>query len=141
MNLNPLQPPRRRRAATALEFAVACVVFFPFVFGIIEIGRGLSVAHILEAAVRKGCRTGIISGTSTANIKDAVKSVATNAGLSLTDSDITVLVDEKNVDASTAATGAEITVKVSLPGSRITWVPGGEYLTGNINSQFTLLRE
>jgi Flp pilus assembly protein TadG len=134
-------PRQRRRAASALEFAVVAVVFFPMVLAIFEVGRGLNVVHVVNVASCRGARVGIVPNTSSDAIRTAVKNIGNGAGLALTDQDVTVLVNEQSVDASSAVTGDEITVKVTVPAGRITWVPGGQYLVGNVSGQYTLVRE
>jgi Flp pilus assembly protein TadG len=128
-----------RRAAAVVEFAVVGVVFVTLLFGIIEIGRGFMVHHLLTNAARLGCRLGVVEGTSTAQINAAVTNALSTEGIS---GDVaTVTVNDGVTDASTAASGAEITVKVSVAASNITWIPGTNYVIGNIASQYTLRRE
>jgi hypothetical protein len=47
-----------RRGTAAVELAVALPFLFGLLFGVIEIGRGLEVAHLLTTAVREGGRFG-----------------------------------------------------------------------------------
>jgi Flp pilus assembly protein TadG len=130
---------KQRSGATTVEFAMVCPVFFLFIFGIIEVGRGIMVAHLLTNAARVGCRAGVIQNTSTQQITTAVVNTLSQQGIR---SEVTtVQVNDGTADASTAKSGDEITVKVSVPVSRITWLPGGQYLNGNLSGQFTLRRE
>src|SRR5579884_3784762 len=50
--------PVLRRGATAVEFALVAPVFFMFILGLIELGRGMMVQSLLENAARAGVRTG-----------------------------------------------------------------------------------
>ena len=54
--VHPYSAPPSRRAATAVEFAVVAPVFFLFVLGFIELGRGYMVQHLMTNAARQGCR-------------------------------------------------------------------------------------
>ena len=129
----------KRTGANTVEFAVIAPVFFMFILGLIEVGRGIMVVHLLTNAARVGARTGVIEGTSTAQITTAVNNSLTQQGI--TSDTVSVQVNDGSADASTANAGDEITVKVSVPVSKVTWLPGGQYLHGNISGQFTLRRE
>jgi Flp pilus assembly protein TadG len=126
----------RREAATTVEFAVVASAFFIFVLGIIEVGRGIMVAHLLTNAARVGCRVGTVPNQTTAQITTAVVNILNRQGIK---SEITtVQVNDGVADASTAKSGDEITVIVSVPVSKITWLPGGSYLKGSLSGQFSL---
>jgi len=133
---------RRRNArpgVNVVEFAVVVPVFFLLVFGIVEVARGFMTTHLLTNAARAGCRLGILNGKSTDEIKAAVNNVL--SGQTISGFTITVTVNGKAVDASTAASNDEITVVVSVPVADISWVPGSHYLNGNISGRYSLRRE
>jgi len=131
---------RHRRAVTVVEFAVVAPVFFLFVLGLIEVGRGLMVSHLLTHAARTGCRAGIIHGTSTSAIKAAVE--AELAEQKLTGATITISVNgSSSTDASAAVSNDVISVAVSVPISNNTWLPGGQFLSGDLGGQYSLRRE
>jgi Flp pilus assembly protein TadG len=129
----------KRSGANTVEFAIIAPVFFIFILGLIEVGRGIMVTHLLTNAARVGCRTGIIPNTSTLQIKTAVVNSLNTQGV--TSESTTVDVNDNVADASTAKQGDEITVVVKVPVSKVTWLPGGQYLHGNLSGQFTLRRE
>jgi Flp pilus assembly protein TadG len=131
--------PEKRRGATTVEFAIVSGAFFIFLFGLIEVSRGLMVTHLLTSAAREGCRVGVIEGKSTDDISTTVINRLNQQGIS--SEGVTVQVNDNTADASTAKAGDEITVKVTVPVSKVTWVPGGSYLTGNLGGQYTLRRE
>jgi Flp pilus assembly protein TadG len=109
--------------------------------GIVEVGRAFMVQHLLTNAAREGCRKGVLPGWSTAQITGVVNNALSADGIS---GDVaTVQVNDGAVDASTANSGDEITVKITVPASKISWIPGTSYLPGNANlsSQYTLRRE
>jgi Flp pilus assembly protein TadG len=130
---------RQRRGASSVELAFVAPILFLIILGIFEVGRGLMVVHLLNNAAQAGCRTGIIEGKSTDNIKTAVNNALSAAGVN--SDTVTVLVNEGSVDASTAQAGDEITVKVTVPVGKITWVPGMQWLTGTLQGQYTMRRE
>jgi Flp pilus assembly protein TadG len=119
----------KRRGANAVEFALVGSLMFVFVLGLVEIGRALMVQHLLVNAARQGCRLGILPGKSNADITTTATNALTTQGVS------------GSTDAINAKTGDEITVIVSVPASRITWLPFTRYVTGNLTGQYTLRRE
>jgi Flp pilus assembly protein TadG len=129
----------RRAGVTSLEFAVVAPTLFVILLGIFEVGRGIMVIHELTNAARIGCRVGAIEGTSTSTITAAVTANLSAVGIS--SDTVTVQVNDGSADASTAKANDEITVKVTVPASNVTWVPGGQYLTGTLSGQYTLRRE
>jgi Flp pilus assembly protein TadG len=137
--INRMQKPRQRRAATSVEFAIVSGAFFLFLFGLIEVSRGLMVTHLLTNAAREGCRVGVVEGKSTSDITTTVVNRLNQQGVS--SEGVTVQVNDNTADASTAKMGDEITVKVTVPVASVTWVPGGGFLTGNLGGQYTLRRE
>jgi Flp pilus assembly protein TadG len=128
-----------RRGATALEFAVVAPVLFTIVLGIIELGRAIMVIHTLTNAARVGARIGAIEGTSTSTITGAV--TANLAANGISSDTVTVQVNDGSSDASTAQAGDEITVKVTVPTTSVSWLPGVKYLSGTLSGQYTLRRE
>lgn len=129
----------RRRAVATVEFAVVVPIFFIFVFGIIEVGRGLMITHLLGNSAREGCRLGIIEGKTTSDIRSAVTTVLSSQGIS--GQTTSVAVNDVVADASTANAGDEITVSVRVPVGNISWVPGTHYLSGNLSGSYSLRRE
>jgi Flp pilus assembly protein TadG len=138
----PLKRRRRcfaRRAVTSVEFAVIAPVFFVLVLGMIELGRGMMVRHLLANAARQGCRAGIIEGKGNSDITAAVASALSPIGIS--SETVTVQVNDGSSDALDAPAFNELTVTVSVPVSAVTWLPGGRFLTGNLSAQYTLRKE
>src|SRR5690349_3839288 len=93
----------RRAGATSVEFAVAGMVFFLIVMGIVEIGRAFMVQHLLTNATRQGCRAGVLQGQSTAQITAVVTNCLAAQGIN---GDVaTVQVNDGSTDASNANSG------------------------------------
>jgi len=122
-----------------LEFAIVAPIFFLLVLGIIEIGRGVMVRHMLTNAARQGCRLGIIEGTSNAQINNAATAALAPTGIS--NDSVTVQVNDGSSDAANAQPGDEITVVVSVPVQNISWVPNVQFLSGSVSGQYTMRRE
>jgi Flp pilus assembly protein TadG len=129
----------KRLGATALEFAIVAPVFFLFVLGIFEIGRGIMVRHLLTNAARRGCRLGIIEGTSTAQINTVTAAALASTGIN--GDTVTVLVNNGSSDAANAVAGDQIAVFVSVPAQNVSWVPKLQFLSGSISGQYTMRRE
>jgi Flp pilus assembly protein TadG len=130
-----------RVGATLVEFVPVSLAFFILILGIFEIGRAFMVQHLLTNAAREGCRVGVLQGRSNAQITAAVNNKLANQGIN--GDAASVQVNDGTADASTANSGDEITVKVTIPVSKMTWLPFTNYIAGNlnINSQYTLRRE
>lgn len=140
----PIRPSRavrapRRLAATAVEFAVVASVFFTFVFGFIEVGRGFMIQHLMTNAARQGCRVASIEGKSTTDVNNAVDAVLNGQGIR--GDSVTVQVNDAAGNASSAKAGDEISVTVAVPVSSVSWVPASRYLFGSITGKYTLRRE
>src|SRR5262249_25261465 len=71
----------KRYGATAVEFALVAPIFFVMCLGTIEFGRCLMVTELLTEAARKGCRKGIIEGTTTQQIRDAAINFLSTVGI------------------------------------------------------------
>jgi len=130
---------RRRDGATAVEFACVAPVFFLLILGMIELGRGIMVRHMLTNAARVGCRVAVLEGKANSDVSAAVNSTLKIVGIS--GDSVTITVNDGSGDVKNTNPDDEVTVVVSVPVSGVTWLPGGRYLSGNIAGQFTLRKE
>lgn len=128
-----------RCGASLIEFALVAPVFVLLVMGIIELGRVLMVQHLLTNAARQGCRVGVIGGTSTQTISSTSLQALSSQGVPSVQA--TVQVNDGSADASTANSGDEITVIISVPMSAISWVPLPAHSSGTLTGRYTLRRE
>jgi Flp pilus assembly protein TadG len=113
----------KRSAAAAVEFAIIMsIVLGPLVVGMIEMGRGLTVKQVLSDAARKGCRTGILPTGNDSDITTDVNKVLDDNNITSSWATITIMVNGVIADPSTAKQGDQISVKVSVPVSRIALV-------------------
>ena len=128
-----------RRGAAAVEFALVSIAFFGIVLGIFELGRALMVKHLLTNAARQACRVGILQGKSTSQISAVAVNALTSQGIN--GDSVTVQVNDASADASTARSGDEITVLITIPARNVSWLPLTSYVVGNLSGQYTLRRE
>ncbi len=122
-----------------MEFAIVAPIFFLFVLGFIELGRGYMVQHLMTNAARQGCRVAVIEGKSSTDVSNAVYTVLNGEGIS--GDTVTVQVNDAAANPSSANPGDEISVTVSIPVSSVSWVPNAQFLFGSISGKYTLRRE
>lgn len=136
----PMKRGARRSGAALVEFALVAPLLLLVMLGMIEVGRGIMVTEILGHAARIGARTGAISTGTTSSVTSAVNDMMT--GASLTGYTLQVKVNGVVSDLSTAKTGDEITVTVSIPYANVTWVGNPRFLSGkSLKGQCTMRRE
>ncbi|MFL5327298.1 MAG: TadE/TadG family type IV pilus assembly protein [Gemmataceae bacterium] len=128
-----------RRGTHTVEFALAFPIFATFLLGLIEVGRGFMVAGLLSNAAQAGCRAGVVPSATTSTVTTAVDSYLSGIGVS--GYSTSVLVGGASASPSTASTGTAITVTVTVPVANVSWLPGSNYLSGNLKGQFTLPHE
>ena len=117
-----------RRGTAAVEFAFVLPVFITLVLGIIEMGRGIMVGQLVTNAARDAARTACLTGTTNSQVVSAAQStVATTCGVS--QGDVLVSIATSSGSVSTAKTGDLITVTVSLPFEKVSYLPP-KYLSG-----------
>jgi Flp pilus assembly protein TadG len=131
--------PGQRYGVAAVEFALIGPVFLLLVFGLIELGRGIMVRHMLTNAARRGCRVAVVEGKANSDVTAAVNSSLSIVGIS--SDTVSISVNDGSGDVGNANPDDEVTVVVSVPVSAVTWLPGGRYLSGNIAGQYTLRKE
>jgi Flp pilus assembly protein TadG len=130
-----------RRGASAVEMAFVLPVFVTLILGMIEVGRGIMVAQLLENAAREGARASILDNTTNAQVTSAAQSfMQSAAGVALSDTQVVINVAGSNGAAlSTANPGDLITVTVSIPFSKVSWLPPN-YLAGMTLSAIAAMR-
>lgn len=128
-----------RRGASLVEFAVVASIFFVIIMGIVEFGRAFMVLHLLTNVAREGCRTGVIEGNSTQNIKDLISTRLKDQGMKTQVVDVQV--NGVATDAATAKKGDSVTVSVTIPVADVSWLPGSQWVKGNLMAKYTLRRE
>lgn len=78
--LRPIQRRANDRDGTALvETALVLPIFFMIVLGIIEFGRAMMVAQLLNNGAREGTRVAIMPGSTNTDVQNAVLNFVTGA--------------------------------------------------------------
>ena len=131
---------RFRAGAHLVEFALVLPVFFLFVFGLIEFGRGLMVSSLIANSARSGCRAGILPGKQNSDVNTAVDGQLQAQGISGYTTTIQVN-GNAAVDVSAAQTADIITVQVSVPVATASWLPNLSFLSGSITGQYSMPHE
>src|SRR5687768_12242947 len=78
------QPARRRprrSGTTTVELAFVFPLFFLFIFGLIDIGRGFMTSHLLTNAARQACRESVVQNKTTADVEASVKKILESQGI------------------------------------------------------------
>ncbi len=70
MFIRPSARQRRRRGATAVEFAAVLSVFLLFLFSIFEYGRFVMITNLLINATREGCRYALVHAQDATVVAD-----------------------------------------------------------------------
>ncbi len=121
--LLPTKPRTEVRTGLAVvEFAVIAPILVFVTLGMLEMARGMMVKEIMTDAARKGCRTGLLLTGSNAAVTSDVNAVLTNNNITASDATIQITVNGSTADVSTAPAGAKISVKVSIPVSKVAWI-------------------
>ncbi len=129
---------KRRLGASAVEFAVVAPVFFLLVFGIIEFGRMVMVQQMMTNAAREGARRAVLSGATANEVNTTIVNYMASANLNVTTTDITL----DPTDPGAAEYGDPITVTLTVPFSRVSWMPSPLYLGNtNLSAQAIMRRE
>jgi Flp pilus assembly protein TadG len=150
-----------RAGATALEFAFVAPVIFALVFGIIELGRALMVTHILSEVSRDSARYAVVTvgaNQTTSDIQSYATSRLTAYGISTLMTPVVSVSDSSSTDLSAStgpaqkagsanfgkySNGSEVTVKVQVNFSEVTWLPFADYVASGavLSGQYTLRRD
>jgi Flp pilus assembly protein TadG len=130
----PTRGGQRRAGTAAVEFAVVVPVFFLLVFGMIEFGRMVMVQQILTNAAREGARVGVLDTSTVADV-NAAANVYLNAA-NIKNTTITVTPDPP----SSAAAGNPVSVQVSVPFNKVSWLPSPWFLGSTTLSYTATMR-
>lgn len=100
---------RKRRGATAVEFAMVAPIFFMVIFASMEFASVHITQCAMENAAFEGARKGIVPGATSAACKSAAEGLMDGAGLheytvTVTPTTITPLTDVVKVEVSVPMT-------------------------------------
>ena len=110
-----------RSGAAAVELAMVTPIFLLLLSGIIEFGQVFRIEHSLSNAARRGARAATVDGVTTEQVESKVIDHCI-ALMNVSQEDITVttmLNSDESTNIGSATSGDEITVKVSVPYSRV----------------------
>jgi Flp pilus assembly protein TadG len=110
----------RRPAKAVVEFALLLPFFAALIVGMLEIGRAIIVKEILSDAAQKGCRTGALPGKASSDVTTDVNNILSTDN-NISGATTTILVNGQAADVGSATTGDQISVKVTVPFSNVTW--------------------
>jgi Flp pilus assembly protein TadG len=127
-----------RKGTAVVEFAVIAPILVFLSLGMIELSRGLTVRQVLSDAARTACRKAILPGASDAPVKQSAKDILDDYGISSVNATITVKVNTSTADCSTASRYDKITVQVSVPASKVSWI-GSFFLSKQANIAETVV--
>lgn len=118
------------RGAAVVEFAVIAPLFFMLLFGIIEIGRALYIAHVGVNGSREGARHAVISTTtSVSEVEQRVKQYLEGAGVPQAAVSVQVQNEtapgtyQDTADLSSVKQGTAVRVQVGITFVSVSWLP------------------
>jgi len=110
---------RKRKGTSAVEMACVAPMFVALVMGIVESSRLGMVAQLLTTAAREGCRTAVLPGSTQASVQARVDEVLAGSGIP----SVTVTpVCSSGGSWTSAPKGTAITVSMSVPYSKVSWI-------------------
>jgi Flp pilus assembly protein TadG len=77
---------RPRKGTTIVEMAFVAIVFFMFLFGVLEYARFIFIQNMLDTAAREGARFAVVqtsSGVTTAQVQNYVDAYLAGQGTAL----------------------------------------------------------
>ena len=138
----------KRRGAAIVEIALVLPIFFAVVLGIVEFGRARMVSQMVTNCAREATRLAIIDGLTNSTVEAWVEEFL-NDTINVTASDVTVTItvvaapgnDDPLNQVGNAQARDLVTIKVSIPFDKVSYVPGS-YLNGkNLSAQSSMRHE
>jgi Flp pilus assembly protein TadG len=113
-----------------VEFALVAPIFILLVLGMIEVGRMIMVQQVLTNAAREGARVGVLKSSGETEVRDRVNEYMETARLS-------------GFQVDPDLTEEQVTVRVSIPVSQVSWIPLPRYFAqgANLASTTVMRRE
>jgi Flp pilus assembly protein TadG len=138
----------KRRGAAIVEIALVLPIFFAVVLGIVEFGRARMVSQMVTNSAREATRLAIIDGLTNSTVEAWVEEFL-NDTINVTASDVTVTItvvaapgnDDPLNQVGNAQARDLVTIKVSVPFDKVSYV-SGSYLNGkNLSAQSSMRHE
>jgi Flp pilus assembly protein TadG len=137
-----------RSGAAVVEMALVMPIFCMLVLGIVEFGRGFMVGQLLNDAAREGARSAILTGSTNAAVEADAKTFMVDTVKCLAaDVTVTITITEAagNAAASNILANAHkrdlCKVKVSVPFSKVSFLPGNYLKTATLSGQSAMRHE
>ena len=102
-----------------VELALTLPLFLMMGVGTLEFGRALMVQQMIVNATREGARHGILPGAANADVAVKVRDYLATGNIDPADVQVTVT----PANLQDAKTGAQVTVRIQLSYSDVTWIP------------------
>lgn len=112
----------KRPGAVTVEFAIIGSMLFFLILGAVEISRGFMVKEVLSNAIRSGARVATQANGTNSAVNQEIKDILAENGLNPDDATISILVNDKSADVSTAVRYDKIAIRVDIPASKVYWV-------------------
>lgn len=117
---------QNRRGTATVEFAVVLPVLATLFLGMCEVGRALNATIIAQDAAAYGGRLASIGQSTNAQVKQAVLSCLTVAGLPTTHAVVTISdLTQPGTDVKQASSMDKLQVNVTLPFKDVKWGVSG----------------
>lgn len=117
-----------------VELAVVSPVFVLLIFGMIEYGRMVMVQQILTNAAREGARVGILDNSTQGTVTTAANQYLAPANIQ----GATISVSPNPPSAAT--NGNPVAVTISVPFTRVSWLPSPLFLGGTTMTYTATMR-
>jgi Flp pilus assembly protein TadG len=141
---NAAHPAEQRRGAAMVEMALVLPVFVALMLGVIEFGRAIMVGQLVTNAAREGCRQAILDGSTNTAVSDFVKQFLADTA-NVAKGDVAVTVAVGNPAAGGQLVNAQsrdlVTISVSLPFSKVSFLPPTFLKTTNLSAQSAMRHE
>jgi len=109
------------------------------IFASIDCGRAMMGLDLLANAARTGARIGALPGKTNNDVTTAINDQVTNSGFS--GATTTIKVNGTVADVSTAESGDQITITVSLAYNSMSWLPANWFFSGSTLSRSIIMRK
>lgn len=130
-----------RKGATAVEMAVVAPLFFLLILGLVEFVRMGMVKQALTDAARAGCRKAVLVGTRTDEVAETTIRDYLKSSISDTQDVTKCRVSISPSDFTSMASGGEITTKVEVNYSDVSWLVPNFLDTTVLRAESTMKRE
>lgn len=124
---------RRRPGAALVEFAMTCPLVFLLLFGALEFARFNMIRHTVSNAAYEGARRGLPHGATATDCRTAATQILSTVGVA----ESTVTVTPDTIDTTTT----EVTVAVSVPFGKSSWLAPVYFRSATLSSSITLTRD